>query len=74
MNEKNFSLNFRKILSLIVWATYILMPQEIVLQNIFLTQVMWILDQQKEKKSLVIDSDTKSEIETQGAGEDIIDV
>ena len=50
------------------------MPQEIVLQNIFLTQVMWILDQQKEKKTLVIDSDTKSEIETQGAGEDIIDV
>ena len=31
--------------------------------------MMWIWDQQKDKKSLATDSDTESENETHGAGE-----
>ena len=31
--------------------------------------MMWTLDQQKDKKSLVTDSDTENENETHGAGE-----
>ena len=50
MSEEFFG-EFMQILSLIVWATYILVFQNmIVLQNIVLIQTMWILDQQKDKK------------------------
>ena len=36
--------------------------------------MMWIWDQQKDKKSLATDSDTESENETHGAGEDFTGV
>ena len=53
------------------WATCVLASQNmIVLQNIVLSQTMWILDQQKDKKKiLVIDSDMQSENKAHGAGE-----
>lgn len=35
---------------------------------------MWLLDQQKDKKTLVIDSDMEHENETHGAGEDFTGV
>ena len=44
-------MNFMQLLSLIIQVTYILVSQEIiVLQNIVPVQMMWILDQQKDKK------------------------
>ena len=45
-----------------IWATYIPVSQKmIVLQNIALIQMMRIVDQQKDKKISVTDSDTASE-------------
>ena len=46
----------------------------VVLQNIVLVQTMWILDQQTERKTLVIDSDMKHQHETHHAGEDVYGV
>ena len=55
--------------------TYILGSQKIiVLQNIVLIQTMCLLDQQKDKKTLVIDSDMEHENETHSAGEDFTGV
>ena len=49
LSEENFSVNFVQIFSLIVQVMYILVSQKmIVLQNIII-QMMWILDQQKDK-------------------------
>ena len=63
-------MNFIQLLPLIIQVTYILGFQKIiVLQNIAPVQIMWILDQQKDKKTLVIDSDMESENETPGTGE-----
>ena len=56
--------NFIQLLPLIIQVTYILGFQKIiVLQNIAPVQIMWILDQQKDKKTLVIDSYRESEYE-----------
>ena len=46
-----FLVNFIQLLPLIIQVTYILVFQKIiVLQNIVPVQIMWILDQQKDKK------------------------
>ena len=59
-----FLVNFIQLLPLIIQVTYILGFQKIiVLQNIAPVQIMWILDQQKDKKTLVIDSYRESEYE-----------
>ena len=55
MSGDFFSVNFMQIFSLILQATYILVSQKmIVLQNILMIQAMWKLDQQKDKKTLLI--------------------
>ena len=62
-----------QILSLIVWETYINASGDNSSEYISDSDDVNIRPT-KSQKTLVIDSDTKSESETQGAGEDIIDV
>ena len=50
-----FSVNFMHIRSLTIWTTYIIVSLKIaVLQNIVLIHTMWILDQQKNLKWLIL--------------------
>ena len=69
--KKNFSEYFMQGLSLIVQATYTLLPQKMIfLHNIVLIQTMYQANKKtKKKKTFVIDHGIESENETLRAGE-----
>ena len=70
--KKNFSEYLMQGLSLIVQATYILLPQKMIfLHNIVLIQTMYQANKKtkKKKKTFVIDRGIESENETLSAGE-----